>query len=249
MIRLGITALGLLAIPLCAQDTRRVTEPHFPTSCSVLTARFAAPGGALAEADERNADTARIQGAIDECGSGRAVELKAAGNKNIFLAGPLSLKPGVTLLVDGGVALFASRNPRDYDLTADSCGVVNQRGHGCKNFITADNAKGGGIMGDGAIDGRGGAKLLGQNVSWWDLAKTAKIMDLSQSVPRLIAIRQSDDFTMYRITLRNSPNFHVGIDQTNGFTAWGSEDPDAEDGAQHRRHRPFVFDERHDRIL
>ena len=76
-------------------------------------------------------------------------------------------------------------------------------------------------MGDGAIDGRGGATLSGLEVSWWDLAKTAKVMDLSQSVPRLLVVDQSDDFTLYRITLRNSPNFHVSVEQTNGFTAWG----------------------------
>jgi Glycosyl hydrolases family 28/D-galactarate dehydratase / Altronate hydrolase, C terminus len=28
-------------------------------------------------------------------------------------------------------------------------------------------------------------------------------------------------FILYRITLRNSPNFHVAIEKTNGFTAWG----------------------------
>jgi polygalacturonase len=37
----------------------------------------------------------------------------------------------------------------------------------------------------------------------------------------MLAVTQSDDFTLYRITLRNSPNFHVGVNQTNGFTAWG----------------------------
>lgn len=26
---------------------------------------------------------------------------------------------------------------------------------------------------------------------------------------------------MYNITLRNSPNFHVSVGQTDGFTAWG----------------------------
>jgi len=26
---------------------------------------------------------------------------------------------------------------------------------------------------------------------------------------------------MYKITLRNSPNFHVGVNETDGFTAWG----------------------------
>ncbi len=215
------TALALAGLTLSAQDRRHVTEPRIPPSCTVLTARLSAPNGALAEADERNPDTARVQSAIDQCQSGQAVELKPGGGRNIFLAGPLTLKAGVTLLVDGGAALFASRNPRDYDMTPGSCGVVNQRGHGCKTFLTADHAAGGGIMGDGAIDGRGGAKLLGQNVTWWDLAKTAKVLDQSQSVPRLIAVRQSDNFTMYRITLRNSPNFHVGVDQTNGFTAWG----------------------------
>ncbi len=214
-------ALALAGLSLCAQDTRHVTEPRIPPSCTVLTARLSAPNGALAAADERKPDTARIQSAIDQCRDGQAVELKSAGGRNIFLAGPLTLKAGVTLLVDGGAALFASRNPRDYDLTPGSCGVVNQRGHGCKTFLTADHATGGGIMGDGAIDGRGGAQLLGQNVTWWDLAKRAKVLDQSQSVPRLIAIRQSDNFTMYRITLRNSPNFHVGVDRTNGFTAWG----------------------------
>jgi hypothetical protein len=36
-------------------------------------------------------------------------------------------------------------------------------------------------MGDGVLDGRGGAKLLGHNVTWWDLAREAKVKDLSQN--------------------------------------------------------------------
>jgi polygalacturonase len=216
----------LLALPLSqallqAQDTRNVVEPHFPPACEVLTARLAAPGGTLSSADERQPDTARLQKAIDTCAPGKAVELKPAGDRQIFLSGPLLLKPGVTLLIDANAALFASRDPRDYDLTPGSCGVVNQRGRGCKPFLLAEQAPGSGIMGDGAIDGRGGATLPGLNVSWWDLAKEAKIKDLSQSVTRLLIVRQSDNFTLYRITLRNSPNFHVSVERTNGFTAWG----------------------------
>jgi polygalacturonase len=214
--------LLLLALPLLhAQDTRTVMEPAFPPACEVLTARLAAPGGALSDADERRPDTARLQKAIDGCAPGKAVELKAEGDRRIFLSGPLLLKPGVTLLIDADTALFASRDPRDYDVAPGSCGVVNQRGRGCKPFLLADKAPGSGIMGDGSIDGRGGATLLGLNVSWWDLAKEAKIKDLSQSVTRLLIVRQSDNFTLYRITLRNSPNFHVSVDRTNGFTAWG----------------------------
>ena len=76
-------------------------------------------------------------------------------------------------------------------------------------------------MGEGSIDARGGAKLLGQDVTWWDLAHEAKVKDLQQSVPAMIVLRHADGFTMYKITLRNSPGFHVSVGMTDGFTAWG----------------------------
>ena len=76
-------------------------------------------------------------------------------------------------------------------------------------------------MGEGSIDARGGATLLGQDVTWWDLAHEAKVKDQQQSVPAMIALRHVDNFTLYKITLRNSPGFHVSVNQTDGFTAWG----------------------------
>lgn len=223
MPRNTLWVVPLLAIALLrAQDTRNVSEPHLPQKmCAVLTARLAAPGGVLPDSSERVLDTERLQAAIDHCPAGGAVELKADGGKNIFLAAPFQLKSGVTLLIDGNTALFGSRNPRDYDITPGSCGVVNEKGHGCKPLILADHVVGGAIMGDGAIDGRGGAKLLGQDVTWWDLAQTAKVTGKQQSCPRIMVIRQSDNFTLYRVTIRNSPNFHVVAERTNGFTAWG----------------------------
>ncbi len=224
--RLPVCFAVLLAPVLCAQDTRTVTEPHYPEPCATLRAPFSAPGGVLPESAEKNPATARIQAAIDACAAGHAVVLAPEGPRNIFLSGPLHLKAGVTLLVEAGAALFASRNPRDYDVQPGSCGIVAAaRGPGCKPFLTAENAPGAGIMGEGAIDGRGGAPLLGmpggRKVTWWDLAHEAKVLDQSQAVPRLVVVRHSDGFTMYRITLRNSPNFHVGVEQTDGFTAWG----------------------------
>jgi polygalacturonase len=186
-----------------------------------LEAQLSAPSGVLSDDDERRLDTARIQDAVDHCKKGRAVRLRAAGNRNVFLAAPLYLKSGVTLLIDANTVLFASRNPRDYDIAPGSCGVVSEHGHGCKPFILADHAPNAAIMGDGAIDGRGGAKLLGQDVSWWDLAHTAKVTDKSQSCTRILIVRESDNFILYRITLRNSPNFHVSVEKSNGFTAWG----------------------------
>jgi polygalacturonase len=195
---------------LLAQDTRQVAEPVIPKSCATL----AAEGSSI---NEDKLDTARIQDALDKCAAGQAVELTGS----VFLSGPLQLRAGVTLLVDRGTTLYGSRNPRDYDLTPGSCGIVDKRGHGCKPLISGDRVAGAAVMGDGAIDGRGGATLIGQKVSWWDLAQEAKVKNLNQSVPRLMGLSHCDNFTLYRITLRNSANFHVAYSGGNGFTAWG----------------------------
>ncbi|HEX8812410.1 MAG TPA: glycosyl hydrolase family 28 protein, partial [Terracidiphilus sp.] len=207
-----------------AQDTRNVTEPHIPAACVTLDAQLEAHNGALTDADEQKLDTQRIQDAMDSCSrdaAGKAVVLKAQGRRNVFLTGPLQLRTGVTLVIAANTVLAASRDPRIYDLSPGSCGIVSEKGHGCKSLIVADHATNSGIMGDGSIDARGGATLLGQKSSWWDLAHEAKVTDRQQSVPQMITLRQADNFTLYRITLRNSPNFHVAVNQTNGFTAWG----------------------------
>jgi polygalacturonase len=217
-----ISALFLISIgALRAQDTRNVVEPHIPAACVTLEAYIAAPGGVIAAQDERKLDTERIQSAMDKCAAGHSVVLTARGAKNVFLTGPLSLRSGVTLVISAKTALVASRDPRLYDLTPGSCGVLSERGHGCKPILTADGAHDSGIMGDGSIDGRGGAKILGQEITWWDLAHQAKITDKNQSVPWMMVLRHADNFTLYKITLRNSPGFHVGVNETDGFTAWG----------------------------
>jgi len=218
---LPTAALGLATFALHAQDTRHVTEPHIPAACTTLDAALDGRNGVLSEADERRLDTTRIQQAIDACAPGKAVVLRARGNRTVFLTGPLTLKSGVTLVVGAHAVLAASRDPRVFDITPGSCGIVSEHGHGCKGLITVAKTSGSGIMGDGAIDGRGGAQLLGQQITWWDLAHQAKVEDKSQSVPWLIMVRDSENFTMYRITLRNSPGFHVSVNQTDGFIAWG----------------------------
>ena len=218
---LAIAILTPISASLSAQDTRQVTEPKIPSTCARLDARLAADHGTLSDHDEQTLDTDRIQRAIDGCGDGGAVVLRARGKRQTFLSGPLNLRKAVTLVVDAKASLAASRDPRLYDLSPGSCGIVSLRGHGCKPFISADHAPGSGIMGLGSIDGRGGAKLLHQTITWWDLAHQAKISDQQQSVPALIVARRSNGFTLYQITLRNSPNFHVSVNQTDGFTAWG----------------------------
>jgi polygalacturonase len=205
-----------------AQDTRTVVEPKFPASCTTLTADLTPVADTtLSDQDETKLDTKRIQQALDKCASGKALVLKVSGPKRAFVIGPITLPRGVTLVVDTNAIVFASRDPRLYDLEPGRCGTVDAKGHACRALITAERATGAGVMGPGTIDGRGWAKLLGKDVSWWDLAQDAKVRNLSQSCPRLMQINRSDDFTLYKITLKNSPNFHVVYDRGNGFTAWG----------------------------
>ena len=218
-----------LAIAAVAQDTRVVREPVMPPSCARLDARLQAVKdgtyNTLSAADEGKLDTERIQRAIDSCGKGKAVVLQAHGVDDAFLSGAIELRAGVTLVVDRGVTLFETLDPKVLELTSGSCGVVNMApGRGCKPLITVSHAEGAGIMGDGVIDGRGGEPILGipgAGTSAWDLAQQAQKDGGGQKVSRLIVADHADNFTLYRITLRNSPNFHVSYNAGDGFTVWG----------------------------
>src|SRR5450756_213785 len=176
----GGAALLLASSAVVGQDTRQVTEPKIPAACVQLPALLHATGDKLAEADERKLDTARIQGALDQCKPGMAVELKAEGKGNAFLTGPLELRNGVTLLIDGGVTLFGSRDASVYDMTGPEmtpglCGTIAKtepavfpappkaaaaKG-GCRPLISITNVKDAAVMGAGVIDGRGYAPILG----------------------------------------------------------------------------------------
>ncbi|HEY1650018.1 MAG TPA: glycosyl hydrolase family 28 protein [Terracidiphilus sp.] len=211
-----------LAVGVAAQDTRTVIEPILPPACTTLDAQLQTAGNTLAPTDESKLDTARIQRAIDRCGKGRAVRLHVDEANNAFLSGPLELKPEVALIVDRGVTLFASRDPALFAVSPGSCGIVSHTPgpRGCKPLISVDHASGSAIMGDGVIDGRGSERMLGSPYSWWDLAEQARAGG-NQQVPRLIVADSSDNFTLYRITLKNSANFHVVYNRGDGFTVWG----------------------------
>jgi polygalacturonase len=199
-------------------------EPTLPPVCVILKAAMIAPHG-IAPQDEMWVDTPRIQSAIDHCHHGEAVELASDGGANAFLTGTLHLHKDVFLLIDKDVTLYGSRNPRDYDIWRGSCGTVDDSGKkGCHALIEADHANHSGVMGEGVIDGRGGEKLLvngaAQPVSWWLLAEEAGMWG-HQQVPRLIDTNHSNDFTVYEVTLRNSPGVHVGFHNGDGLTVWG----------------------------
>lgn len=220
VLRVCVAMLILMSAVSMAQDRRTVVEPTIPHVCDSLHAVLALRGSTLDSEDEGRLDTRRVQQALDGCGGGRALELASGGTANGFLIGPITIPPGVTLLIDRGVTVIASRDPRLYDLYPGSCGVVNDQSPGCKPVISITHAPHAAIMGDGVIDGRGGETLLNSNVTWWDLAERARVSG-RQQVPRLIEADYSDDFTIYRISLRNSPNFHLVFNYGRGFTVWG----------------------------
>ena len=209
----GLVGLaGLTSGGAHAQDSRDVQEPKIPAACAVL---FGDAGNSGRD------DAARIQAAIDKCAPGRAVVLSASNEKRSFVSGPLRLRSGVTLVVDSGATLFASTDSRLFDKAAGTCGSNDASGKGCRPLITAEDTRGSGIMGSGTIDGQGGQKIAGKEESWWQIARRAQKEKTRQNVPRLIQVDKSQDFTLYGILLKNSPNFHVTLNQVDGFTAWG----------------------------
>jgi polygalacturonase len=235
-----VTIVCMVAVSARGQDTRQVAEPTIPASCVQLPAQLRAIDHKIAEADESKLDTARIQAALDKCQPGMAVELKPASGNNAFLTGPLEMRTGVTLLIDESVTLFGSRDAAVYesrtaDATPGLCGTIATgappptfpapqqpapaRG-GCRPLISIMDAKNVGIMGDGVIDGRGYAKILGKDYSWWEMARKAEPKNERYFTPRMIVASHADGLVLYRITLHNSTNFHVSVNGTNGFTAW-----------------------------
>jgi hypothetical protein len=180
-----------------------------------------------------NPDGARIQAALNNCSTnnpGEAVELSmdSTGTYNAFLSGPLSMPSNVTLLVDPGVTLFFSRNAQDYDYVSGThtCGTRSSAKAelSCHPLIdipgTSTNV---GIMGYGKLNGRANDVLINaiapyQGYSWWQIAAGG-----DQQNPRMIEPETgSSNITLYKITMQNSPYFHVssGGGSVNGLTAW-----------------------------
>ncbi len=192
-----------------AADRRQVQEPTYPQqSCTTLTPE---PGN----------NQQRIQQAIDRCPAGQAVKLTAANGQNTFLSGPLSIRSGIWLWVDKGTMLAASANPADYDKGRGICGTLsNQKGQ-CQPFIHIENVQGGGLVGEGTIDGRGNQIMEGKTETWWQLARRAQKEGGNQNVPRLIQVDNAKNLTFYHIRLTNSPNFHLVLNKVQGITVWG----------------------------
>ncbi|MEY9463417.1 glycoside hydrolase family 28 protein [Bradyrhizobium ottawaense] len=188
-----------------AQDRRTITEPVAPhTVCERLV-------------PSSKQDTTTLQNAIDQCPSGAAVYL----GRGEFRSGPLEMKSGVTLWVGRGATLIAIPEPAAYDKGLGQCGRIAEKGGGCRPFISFFKTSGGGIYGEGIIDGQGGAIIGGGAETWWQLARRAQAQGGNQNAPRLIQIDHAQDITFSGVTLRNAPNFHVAMNRVQGAMLWG----------------------------
>jgi polygalacturonase len=218
----------LLGGPACgAGDPDLPAEPQLPTdACQTLTAVKSAP---TERDDGTDLDTTRIQTALLAC-KGKAVKLVSDGQNNAFVTGHLQID-SVTLWIDQGTTLYASRNPALYQKTGN-CGSIGISDSGaCTDFITLAG-KSPAIVGDGIIDGQGGEPLIGKNYSWWQASYALRAIDGSIGNPTLInSSTGTTGLLLYRITLHNSPKFHVKITSYpadgncltpgKGFIVWG----------------------------
>ncbi|MFK4492360.1 glycoside hydrolase family 28 protein [Bradyrhizobium sp. USDA 336] len=205
--RAAVSAVA--AIVLCsaaqAQDRRAVAEPVEPIDvCARLF-------------PSRKNDTVRLQDAIDHCPAGAAVYLAGGA----FRSGPLDMKSGVTLWIERNATLSAIPEPTAYDKGLGTCGTIDDKGDGCRPFISFSKTYGGGIYGGGIIDGLSGTYVVGGIGPWWRLVRRAQIDGGNQNVPGLIQIDQAKDITFHGITLRNAPSFHVAMNRVEGATFWG----------------------------
>lgn len=70
------------------------------------------------------------------------------------------------------------------------------------------------------------SKSTARNMTWWDLAFLGNMVNngttgySAQSVPRLMVYSYAKNLTLYKVTLNNSPNFHVVPAGVDGLIVW-----------------------------
>lgn len=208
-----------------ADDPKMPPEPTLPAEadvCMTLKATKVAPTD-NGVPDETVLDTPELKAAFAAC-AGKVVRLVPDGDKNAFVTGPFSYN-GLTLWIDKGVTLYASRDPAQYALL-DAPGLCGKMGvnnnTACTNFITI-GGNGSKLVGEGVIDGQGDQPLIGRDYSWWQLSQSLRETNGSIGNPSLIVVTGATGFVAYKITLVNSPKFHMKI----GSKALNGCDPNA----------------------
>jgi phage tail protein X len=257
----ALALLGTTTLRISAQDQRPLAEPQFPATCVVLHAPLESTSGGgpvIAETSidqdlESEQETEQLVEALEHCGPNMAVELTFGtdSSRNAFLLNPFELPEGVSLIVDGGVTVFASRNPGNYQNASSNarCGTYGpppdyEVDLGCRAFITL--ASNSGIYGYGVIDGQGQKPFLfyppfseanapATSYNWWDLTtkKNASqngtancpVANCNQASPEIIAGGNVSEGVTENMTLYKitirNPPFHTVKLGGTNVTVWG----------------------------
>ncbi len=142
--------------------------------------------------DSVTTNTAAIQSAIDAAaGAGGGTVEAPAG---VFLSGPIHLASRINLRVDGGATL------RMLPLDKYPGGTTDPA-----NFISGEGLHDIAISGSGTIDGQG--------IPWWPYARTR-----GARRPRMIALSSCNRVLIEKVTLTNSPMFHIAISRSADVT-------------------------------
>ena len=160
-----------------------------------------------AKGDGATKNTAAIQKAIDACtraGGGRVVLMDG-----IYLTGPIQLKDGVDLHIDGTARLLASPDIKDYPEWPDPKHIISEnlaRGHRNACVIFADEAERIAITGRGVIDGNGTYHIRRTdkkqfNGTW----KYERIYKGVESLPRVVFFAGCKDVVLEDVTMTNQP--------------------------------------------
>jgi len=139
--------------------------------------------GALGDGLATN--TASIQAAIDAASgaAGGTVEVPAG----VFLSGPIHLANRINLRIAGGATLRMLPLDKYPGSTTDPA-----------NFISGMGLHDVAVSGPGTIDGQG--------IPWWPYARVR-----GAKRPRMIALSSCERVLIEKITLTNSPMFHIAI--------------------------------------
>ena len=161
-----------------------------------------------AKGDGVKMNTTAIQKAIDACnkaGGGRVVL-----EGGVYLSGPIQLKSGVNLHIDGTARLLASPNIEDFPDWENPKHIISEnlpRGNRNACFIFADEAERISITGRGVIDGNGTYHIRKSdrktfNGTW----KYERIYPNDKSLPRVVFFAGCSDVLIEDVTMTNQPS-------------------------------------------
>ena len=160
-----------------------------------------------AKGDGTTKNTTAIQKAIDACtkaGGGRVVLMDG-----VYMTGPIRLKDGVNLYIDGTAKLLASPDIKDYPNWPDPKHIITEnmpRGHRNACIIFADEAERISITGRGVIDANGTYHIRKTdqkafNGRW----KYKRIYGPDESLPRVVLLTGCKDVLIEDVTMTNQP--------------------------------------------